>query len=98
MTASWKHYPSLQKTTLARPIKKGLDAAKRSKIESAPYDLNRPENWTVEKLREELRKNNVTFRQSNKKSVLLKKVKDLTLSRSRVEHVEDRPVVSLGLE
>lgn len=34
MTASWKHYLSLQKTTLARPIKKGLDAAKRSKIES----------------------------------------------------------------
>uniref|UniRef100_K1QF26 Uncharacterized protein n=1 Tax=Magallana gigas TaxID=29159 RepID=K1QF26_MAGGI len=57
----------------------------------APYDLNRPENWTVEKLREELRKNNVSFRQSDKKSVLLKKVKDLTLSRSRVEH-EDRPV------
>lgn len=64
----------------------------------APYDLNGPENWTVEKLREELRKNNVTFRQSDKKIVLLKKVKDLTLSRSRVEHVEDRPVVSLGLE
>lgn len=43
----------------------------------APYELNRPENWTVEKLREELRRNNVTFRHSDKKSVLLKKVKDL---------------------
>lgn len=57
----------------------------------APYDLNRPENWTVEKLREELRKNNVSFRQSDKNSVLLKKVKDLTSSRSRVDH-EERPV------
>lgn len=33
----------------------------------ASYDLNRPENWTVEKLREELKRNNVTFRQSDNK-------------------------------
>lgn len=33
----------------------------------APYDLNRPVNWTVEKLRGELRRNNVTFHQSDNK-------------------------------
>lgn len=56
---------------------------------SASYDLTRPGNSTVEKLRKELRRNNVTFRHSDKKIVLLKKLKDLTLIRSRVE---DRPV------
>ncbi|XP_062571095.1 uncharacterized protein LOC134233120 [Saccostrea cucullata] len=44
---------------------------------SAPYDLTKPENWTVKKLREELTKNNVSFRQSDKKSVLIRKIKDL---------------------
>lgn len=66
-------------------------------IAGATYDLNRPENWTVEKFREELRKNNVSFCQCDKECAL-EEGKDLTLSRSRVEHVEDRPVVSLGLE
>lgn len=39
---------------------------------SAPYDLNRPENWTVEKLRGELRRNNVTFRRSDNNECFFK--------------------------
>ncbi|XP_061170222.1 uncharacterized protein LOC133179480 [Saccostrea echinata] len=63
----------------------------RASSSSAPYDLTRPENWTVSKLREELNKNNISFRQSDKKSVLVKKVKEL-LSGSDNVSSEDRPV------
>lgn len=51
---------------------------KRRTRQSAPYDLSIPENWTAAELKEELKKLNVQFVPSSRKSVLIAIYKDAT--------------------